>query len=155
MMQWVQHRQPVGIAMPAWLPSLPLFGRRAAIYRQEHVGNPQAANALLGPFSASSILTWTRSTGGEVARESVLFLIRLLALVTLLSRGLPIGEQTREVSNRMFGSFIGDCLDRMIEAVVATVDGTVLVSALEGGIAEADGLVSRYRPPGADIDDRG
>jgi predicted PurR-regulated permease PerM len=133
-MQWVQRVQQTGIAMPTWLPSLPLLGRRAAIYWQEHVGNPQAANALLGSFSAGSILTWTRSIGGEVARESALFLVTLLALAALLSRGAQIGEQSREVSTRMFGSFGGDFLERVIEAVRATVNGTVLVSALEGGI---------------------
>lgn len=133
-MQWVQELQRTGIAMPAWLPSLPLVGRRAALYWQQHVGSPQAANALLGSFSAGSILAWTRSIGGEVARESALFLITLLALVTLLSRGLQIGEQAREVSTRMFGSFGGNFLERMIAAVRATVNGTVLVSVLEGAI---------------------
>lgn len=132
--QWVQHVQRTGIAMPAWLPSLPLVGRRAAVYWQEHVGSPQAANALLGSFSAGSILRWTRSIGGEVARESALFLITLLTLVTLLARGARIGEQAHEVSIRMFGSFGGDFLERMIVAVRATVNGTVLVSVLEGGV---------------------
>lgn len=133
-MQWVQHVQQTGIAMPAWLPSLPLVGRRATLYWQDHVGNPQAANALLGSFSAGSILKWTRSIGGEVARESALFLITLLGLVALLSRGVEIGENAREVSTRMFGSFGGNFLERLIAAVRATVNGTVLVSVLEGSI---------------------
>jgi len=133
-MHWIQQVQRTGIPMPTWLPSLPLFGSRAAAYWGQHIGNPQAANALLGSFSAGSILTWTRSIGGEVARESALFLITLLALVSLLSRGLLIGKQAREVSIRMFGEFGGDFLKRMIEAVRATVNGTVLVSVLEGGI---------------------
>jgi predicted PurR-regulated permease PerM len=133
-MQWVQHVQQTGIAVPAWLQSMPLVGPRAALYWEEHVGNPQAANALLGSFSAGSILAWTRSIGGEVARESALFLITLLGLVALLSRGVQIGEHARDISTRMFGSFGGNFLERMIGAVRATVNGTVLVSVLEGGI---------------------
>lgn len=133
-MHWVMQVQQTGIPMPHWLPSLPLLGSRAALYWGQHIGNPQAANTLLGSFSASSILAWTRSIGGEVARESALFVITLLALVSLLSRGGMIGEQARDVSIRMFGSFGGDFLERMIGAVRATVNGTVLVSVLEGGI---------------------
>jgi predicted PurR-regulated permease PerM len=83
----IQSVQQTGLAMPAWLPALPLVGGRAATYWQQHIGNPQAANALLSTLSAGSILGWTRSVGGEVARESALFLITLLALVTLLARG--------------------------------------------------------------------
>ncbi len=133
-MHWLQEVQQTGIPMPAWLPSLPLIGNRAALYWQQHIGNPQAANALLGSFSASSILTWTRSIGSEVARESALFLVTLFALVSLLSRGMLIGRQARDVSIRMFGVFGGDFLERMVGAVRATVNGTVLVSVLEGGI---------------------
>jgi predicted PurR-regulated permease PerM len=132
--QWVQSVQQTGVAAPAWLPSLPLVGGRAATYWQQHIGNPQAANALLGTLSADSILGWTRSIGGEVARESALFLITLLALVALLARGRDIGVQAQEVASRMFGRFGGELLERLTGAVRATVNGTVLVSILEGGI---------------------
>ncbi|AOR76380.1 hypothetical protein BES08_06145 [Novosphingobium resinovorum] len=133
-MHWVQQVQQTGLAMPTWLPSLPVFGDRAALYWGQHIGNPKAADTLLGSLSAGSILTWTRSIGGEVARESGLFLITLLALASLLSRGPLIGEQARKVSIRMFGSFGGNFLEQMIAAVRATVNGTVLVSVLEGGV---------------------
>ncbi len=132
--EWLQQAQKTGIPVPAWLPGLPLIGSRASSYWQQHVGNPQAANALLGTFSAASVLGWTRSIGGEVARESVLFLITLLALVTLLTRGEQIRVQAEAVATRMFGRFGGEFLERMIGAVRATVNGTLLVSVLEGGL---------------------
>ena len=131
---WLQQAQQTGIPMPAWLPGLPLVGQRAGEYWQQHVGNPQAANALLGTLSAGSILTWTRSVGGELARESALFLITLLALGTLLANGTSIARQSDQVATRMFGHFGGEFLERMIGAVRGTVNGTLLVSVLEGGI---------------------
>ena len=133
-MEWLQHAQQTGIAMPTWLPSVPLIGTRASAYWQQHVGNPQAANALLGTLSAGSVLTWTRSIAGEAARESALFLITLLALSTLLARGNDIADQSHEVATRMFGNFGADFLTRMLGAVRATVNGTILVSVLEGAI---------------------
>jgi predicted PurR-regulated permease PerM len=131
---WLTHAQRFGIATPTWLPGLPLVGGRLAKYWQEHVGNPQAANALVGTLSATSVLGWTRSIGGEVAREAGLFLVTLMALVTLLSRGATIGRQARTVTLRMFGAFGGEFLSRMTDAVRATVNGTILVSVTEGAL---------------------
>lgn len=133
-MNWLRQAQQTGIPMPEWLPGLPLVGQRAGEYWQQHVGNPQAANALLGTLSAGSILTWTRSVGGEVARESALFLITLLALGTLLASGTAIARQAEQVATRMFGRFGDEFLVRMIGAIRGVVNGTLLVSVLEGGI---------------------
>ncbi|MEG3122812.1 AI-2E family transporter [Sphingomonas sp. GB1N7] len=131
---WLKHAQQFGIAAPSWLPGIPLIGTRVAAYWQEHVSNPQAANALLGTLSAGSILGWTRSIGGEVARESALFLVTLLALVSLLGSGRVIAVKARTIFVGMFGEFGGEFLRRMTEAVRATVNGTILVSVVEGGI---------------------
>jgi predicted PurR-regulated permease PerM len=133
-LKWLTHAQQAGISAPAWLPAIPLVGARLSAQWQQHVGSPQAANALLGSLSATSILGWTRSIGGEVARESALFLITLLALTSLLSRGRHIADQAQTVAMRMFGAFGGVFLERMTGAVRATVNGTVLVSVGEGAI---------------------
>ena len=129
---WLAHAQRYGIAAPAWLPGIPLVGTRIASYWQQHVGNPQAANTLLGTLSAASVLGWTRSIGGEVAREAGLFLVTLIALATLLSRGAAIGRDARNIAAQTLGSFGSTFLDRMIVAVRATVNGTILVSVTEG-----------------------
>lgn len=131
-LDWLKHAQQFGIAVPSWVPGLPLIGQRAAAYWQQHIGNPQAANALLGTLSAGSILGWTRSIGGVVAQGSVLFLITLLALVSLLARGDAIAVQANIVAVRMFGRFGAEFLDRMLAAVRGVVNGTVLVSVVEG-----------------------
>jgi predicted PurR-regulated permease PerM len=131
-LDWLKHAQQFGIAAPAWLPDIPLVGSRIAAYWQQHIGNPRAANTLLGTLSASSVLGWTRSIGGEVAREAGLFLVTLMALVTLLSNGATIGRQARIVAPRMFGTFGTEFLHRMVGAVRATVNGTILVSVTEG-----------------------
>jgi predicted PurR-regulated permease PerM len=133
-MAWLQHAQRSGISMPVWLPHLPLIGARASNYWQQHIGNPQAANVLLGSLSAGSILGWTRSIGAEVARESGLFIITLIALVTLLVRGHAISILAVDAAQQMFGDFGRSFVERMTQAVRATVNGTVLVSVLEGGL---------------------
>lgn len=131
---WVQHVQKSGLAEPTWLGSLPLVGAKAAGWWQQHLGTPQGADALLGGLSAGSILGWTRSIGGEVAKESAMFLITLLALVSLLARGEQIAASAKLVAVRMFGAFGGEFQGKMIGAVRATVNGTVLVSVAEGAL---------------------
>jgi hypothetical protein len=74
---------------------------------------------LVGSFSAGSIVTWTRSIGVK-SPENPRCAVTLLALASLLSRWLLIGEQAREVSNRMFGTFGGDFLEQMVGKVGAT-----------------------------------
>ncbi|WP_159981504.1 MULTISPECIES: AI-2E family transporter [unclassified Novosphingobium] len=131
---WLNHAQQSGIQMPTWLPALPLLGSRLASYWQQHLGTPQAAHTLLGTVSAASVISWTRSIGSEVARESALFLITLLALVSLLARGQQIAEKTRVIAIGMFGNFGADFVQRIAGAVRATVNGTIMVSVLEGSI---------------------
>lgn len=133
-LDWLKHVQQSGLPSPTWLAGIPLVGGKINAWWQAHLANPQGANALLGTINATSLLGWTRSVGGEVARDSALFLVTLLALATLLMRGERIAVQSRAISLQMFGSFGSMFLERTIGAVRATVNGTVLVSVVEGGL---------------------
>ncbi|MES2291114.1 MAG: AI-2E family transporter [Pseudomonadota bacterium] len=131
---WLKHAQQFGIAAPPWLAGIPLVGDRASSWWQVHIASPQAANAMLGTISAGAVLGWTQAIGGEVAKDSALFVITLIVLVSLLVRGREIAAQAKLVSERMFGSFGSDFLDHMTGAVRATVNGTVFVSFGEGAL---------------------
>lgn len=131
---WLRHAQHSGIAAPTWLAGIPLAGERTSAWWREHLASPQGANAILGNLSATSILAWTRSIGGEVAKESALFVVTLVALATLLIRGEQLNDRARVAAQRMFGEFGKGFLERMIGAVRATVNGTVLVSFVEGAL---------------------
>lgn len=78
------------------------------------------------------MIAWIRSIGGEVARESALFLVTLLALVSLLARGAQIAEKAKLIAVGMFGGFGGEFVERITGAVRSTVNGTILVFVLEG-----------------------
>lgn len=133
-LDWLKQAQANGIPAPTWLSGIPLVGVRLQTYWQQQLGNPQAASALLGSLSAARILDWTKSIGGEVARQLGLFLVTLFALVSLLSRGVRIAERSNLLAGRLFGSLGEDFLKRMTAAVRGTVSGTVIVSFGEGAI---------------------
>lgn len=131
---WFQHVQQAGLPTPAWLGGIPLAGDRMAAWWQANLADPRGAQALLGSLSAGSILGWMRSFGAELARDTSLFAITLVIMATLLAQGEHIGGQAAIVAKRMFGAFGEDFLKRMIGAVRGTVNGTVLVSVVEGAI---------------------
>jgi predicted PurR-regulated permease PerM len=131
---WFQHVQQTGLPEPSWLHGLPLIGDRLANWWRANLVNGPAASALLAAISATSVLSWTRSIGAEVAKDSMLFLETLLVLAALLARGEQIAVQSEIVAHRMFGPFGTEFLHRITGAVRATVNGTILVSVLEGSI---------------------
>ena len=131
---WFQNVQQAGLPAPTWLPGIPLAGDRIAGWWQQHLADPKGAGAMLGTISAGSILGWMRSIGGEIARDTSLFAITLVIMGTMLARGRAIDGHARTVAERMFGSFGVDFLAHTISAVRGTVNGTILVSVLEGTI---------------------
>lgn len=131
---WVQQVQQTGLAEPAWLGRLPIVGARADQFWREHVGSPQAASGLLGGLSAGAALGWTRSVGAQLAHGTLLFAITLVALFALLVRGEVLAREAAEVARRMLGHFGEQFLDRLVAAMRATLNGTVLVSVGEGAV---------------------
>ena len=131
---WVQGVQQHGMPAPGWLGGLPLVGGKASEAWQQHLGSPQAASTLLGGLSAGSVLGWVRSLAGTIASESGLFLITLVALYAMLSQGEQLAGQCRTVAQRLLGEFGGRFVERLAVAVRGTVNGTVLVSVIEGAL---------------------
>ena len=146
-MDWLGQVQKTGIAPPPWLSTLPLVGGSALKSWQQYLGTPGHANALLGSISASSVLNWTKSIGGTLARELGLFLVTLIALVSLLSRGDAIRRHSDAVAKRLFGEFGQDFLERMIIAVRGVVDGTAVVSFGEGAVIGIGYLIAGVPQP--------
>ncbi|WP_395335459.1 AI-2E family transporter [Novosphingobium sp. BL-8H] len=131
---WFNHVQQTGIAMPPWLPDLPLIGRKAAAFWQAHIARPRIADDLLGALNTGSVLGWTQAIGLEILRRSATAIITAVGIAGLLWHGHALAHQSRRIAVRMFGSFAGDFLTRLAEATRATVTGTILVSFFEGAI---------------------
>jgi predicted PurR-regulated permease PerM len=144
---WIQQVQQHGVPQPAWLGGIPLVGGRLAQWWGTHVATPEGARDLLGSAPAGSVIGWARTIAGEVAKESGLFLVTLVALASLLLGGEHIAAQTRRFSADLFGDFGIDFLDRLTDAVRRTVVGTVLVSVIEGAIIGAGYLVAGVPQP--------
>lgn len=131
---WVTQVQHSGLAMPGWLPGLPLVGSRLAAFWQSHVGSPQAAGELLGSLNAGAVFGYTRTAAGQLANGVVLFLVTLVMLGAMLASGRQLATEIDRASHRSLGDFGRRFVERLADAVRGTVVGTVLVAIGEGGL---------------------
>ncbi|MDB5511658.1 MAG: family transporter [Enterovirga sp.] len=121
-----------GVAVPAWLPGLPLVGEQAAAWWSGTLADPTGYAEFLGRLNHASLYGYTRALGGQLVHRSVVFGFTLLALFFLYRSGTEIGAQMLRASHRAFGAH-GERIGRqMIASVHGTVDGLVLVGLGEG-----------------------
>jgi predicted PurR-regulated permease PerM len=76
-----------------------------------------------------------------------LFLVTLIALVSLLTHGKRIRLEAAAAASQTFGRFGTEFLERMIVAVRGTVTGTVLVSFGEGAMIGAGYVMASVPQP--------
>jgi len=121
-----------GLAVPDWIPQLPLVGPTIADWWRTNLSDPSMAESLFGRVSPRMFAESAREYGGEVLRRLVIFLFTLLTLFFLFRDGSTLARQLRELSDRVIGER-GETIGRhMIDAVHGTVNGLVLVGLAEG-----------------------
>ena len=121
-----------GIAVPDWLPQMPLIGPSIAEWWRSNLSDPMMADALFGRISPSFLAQSARQYGGEVVHRLVIFFFTLLTLFFLFRDGRRLAEQLRELSDRLIGVRGESIARHMILAVHGTVTGLVLVGLAEG-----------------------
>jgi predicted PurR-regulated permease PerM len=121
-----------GLAVPEWIPQLPLVGPTIADWWRANLADPSMAESLFGRVSPRMFAESAREYGGEILRRLVIFLFTLLTLFFLFRDGSTLARQLRELSDRVIGQR-GETIGRhMIDAVHGTVNGLVLVGLAEG-----------------------
>jgi predicted PurR-regulated permease PerM len=121
-----------GIAVPEWLPQLPLIGPSITDWWRENLSDPIMAEALFGRISPKVFAQSAREYGGEVIHRLVIFLFTLLTLFFLFREGGALLGDLRKLSDRVIG-VRGEQIGRhMVNAVHGTVVGLVLVGLAEG-----------------------
>ena len=128
----VEEARQHGIAVPGWLPGLPLIGRQAVAWWGENLTDPVGYSEFLGRLNHASLYGYTRQLGGQLVHRSVIFGFTLLGLFFLYRDGDHVGDQMLAASHRAFGPH-GERIGRQaIASIHGTVDGLVLVGLGEG-----------------------
>ena len=123
-----------GIPVPEWVPQLPLAGRYAEEWWRTNLSDPNAAQELLGRIHPRSLAASARFYGAEIIHRLIIFGFTLLTLFFLFRDGTLFSRQLLRASDRLLGPD-GERVGRhMMQAVLATVNGLVLVGLGEGAL---------------------
>jgi predicted PurR-regulated permease PerM len=126
--------QHSGIPVPDWVPQLPLVGHTLAEWWRDNLSDPTAAQELLGHLNTRSVASSARRYGAEIAHRLIIFGFTLLTLFFLFREGRRFNRQLIRLSDRLLGPD-GERIGRhMVQAVLATVNGLVLVGLGEGAL---------------------
>jgi predicted PurR-regulated permease PerM len=130
--QFVGDLRRHGIPTPGWIEEFPVVGAWVAEWWRANLGDPTAAEELIGRVNLRTLTMSAREYGGEIVHRLALLLFTLLTLFFFFRDGNALTEQLRQLSDRVIG-LRGERIARhMIAAVHGTVNGLVLVGLAEG-----------------------
>jgi predicted PurR-regulated permease PerM len=145
--QFLGEAQRNGIPVPDWMPQFPLAGPAIEEWWRANLADPNAAQELLGRFSARSVVGSARQYGVEIIHRLITFGFTLLTLFFLFRDGARFSRQLLRLSDRLLGPD-GERIGRhMVQAVLATVNGLVLVGLGEGAVMGLAYLLSGLPHP--------
>jgi len=131
---FISEAQRNGIPTPGWVAHLPVIGGTVEEWWRTNLSDPNAAQELLGKLKPGSVAASARLYGAEIVHRLVIFGFTLLTLFFLFRDGALFSRQLLRVSDRLLGPD-GERVGRhMVQAVLATVNGLVLVGLGEGAL---------------------
>jgi predicted PurR-regulated permease PerM len=132
--RFLGEAQRNGVPVPDWIPQLPVAGHPIAEWWRANLSDPNAAHELLGRLNTRSLAESARLYGAEVVHRLIIFGFTLLTLFFLFLDGMRFSRQLLRLSDRVLGPD-GERIGRhMVQAVLATVNGLVLVGLAEGAL---------------------
>ena len=130
--QYLVEARHTGIPVPDWVAQLPGIGYPLVEWWVANLSDPNAAEELLGRIYARVPAQSAREVGGEIIHRLILFAFTLLTLFFLFRDGAALSRRLILLSDRLVGAQ-GERIGRhMIQAVLGTVNGLVLVGLGEG-----------------------
>jgi len=132
--EFLSEAQRNGVPTPEWVPQLPVIGRAVEEWWRANLSDPNAAQELFGRLKPGSVAASARLYGAEIIHRLIIFGFTLLTLFFLFRDGALFSRQLLFVSDRLLGPD-GERVGRhMVQAVLATVNGLVLVGLGEGAL---------------------
>ncbi|MGE4043793.1 MAG: AI-2E family transporter [Acetobacteraceae bacterium] len=138
--EWLRQSEPVGLARPAWLSSVPFVSAPLERWWSQHLAHPGWSADLLHQLNNHDILGTGRLIGIALLHRAVLFVCALLTLFFLLRDGEMFGSRLLLLARRFLGSDGEAMAAEIVRAVHGITAGLVLVGLAIGllmGVAYA------------------
>src|ERR1700675_4141543 len=124
--------QQSGIPVPVWLVRLPIAGEYLDLWWRANLSNPEVQVEWLRGVNTENITAWTSTLGGALLHRLFLFLITLIALFLVLRDGTWLADHALATAGRLLGSPGELLLRKIVDAIRATVNGTLAAAILKG-----------------------
>ena len=129
---WMLVAQKTGIAVPEWVPGIPVIGDWATAWWRENLSDPAVLSSLIGQSDNTSLAEYARRFGIQVAHRLITLLFTIVVIFFLYRGGRDLSRKTLGLLNKLTGES-GDRYGlQAAVAIRATVSGLVLVGFAEG-----------------------
>ena len=129
---WMLEVQKTGIAVPEWLPGMPMVGSYAADWWKANLSDAAALSSLIGHTDNTAVAEYARRFGAQVVHRLITLLFTIITLFFLYQGGEELSRKTLGLLNNLTGaSGVRYGLHAAV-AIRATVSGLVLVGLAEG-----------------------
>ncbi len=121
-----------GIAVPAWLESVPLVGPWLASRWQSELSQPGALAVWAHRADAAVFLSWAQSLGQFTLRHLLIVAFTVLLLAFLYQEGEQLAEDFRRLLRSWIGARAESYADLSVRATRASVNSMLVVALFDG-----------------------
>jgi predicted PurR-regulated permease PerM len=126
---WIAHSRDDGIPVPDWIARLPIAAGALEQWWRDNLTKPDSAAAWLQNIHAETLV---KTFGGQLLHRVFMLLVSLIALFVILRSGDRIAGQLLTTADRIFGEPGEKLVEKTVDAIRGTVNGTVVVAVAEG-----------------------
>ena len=110
----------------------PIAAEAVQQWWRENLADPKSATGWLQSINADKASDFVKTFGGQLLHRLFMFFVALIALFIMLRNGRSIAQQFLMTSDRIFGDPGEGLVEKMVDAIRGTVNGTVVVAVAEG-----------------------
>ena len=121
-----------GIAVPQWLPSVPLVGPLLAGHWERELAYPGALTVWTQRTDATALLGWAQSLGEFMARHAFIIVFTILLLFFLYQQGESFVQDVRRLLRHHIGERAEAYVEVATRAVRASVNSLLVVGLFDG-----------------------
>jgi predicted PurR-regulated permease PerM len=129
---WLKKAREGGIDVPDWIARLPIAAEIAQQWWRANLSDPKAATAWLQAINADSASDIFNTLGGQLAHRLFMLFFSLFALFVLLCNGRFAANRFSETCDRILGHPGEGVIEKIVDSIRGTVNGTVVVAVGEG-----------------------
>ena len=129
---WIAQSRDNGIKVPEWIARLPIAAETVQQWWRDNLTDPKSAASWLQSVNADRATEFVKTFGGQLLHRLFMFFVALITLFIMLRNGRSIARRFLLTSDRIFGDPGEGLVEKMVDAIRGTVNGTVVVAVGEG-----------------------